>query len=967
MTRPWLEPPPISVPPDLAAVVGGHPLVAETLVRRGITTPAAARAFLDGRAYTPTPPEALPGLTVAVERLEAAIRAGEPICVWGDFDVDGQTATTLLVSALADLGARVTYHIPVRATEGHGVGLGPLAGVIAAGARVILTCDTGIAAVEAAAFARSQGVDFIITDHHDLPAVLPDAYAVVNPKVQEAGDRSQEAGDGSQEAGDRSQEAGDRSQEAGDRSQEAGSESALNGGEVAQDWGEVALNRGEIAQDWGEVALNRGEVSQDGGEVVLNRGEIAQDGGEVAQDRGRVPQNREASAPSGATSDEQPVGWIGGFSRSGGRRANPAEASNPVSDLRSLPGVGVAYKLAEALYRRAGRAEAAEGLLDLVALGIVADLAELAGDVRPLLQRGLAALRETRRLGLRALMETAELDPARLGEEHISFVIAPRLNAVGRLDDANVAVEFLMLGTGVARSEIARPAVPGAGHSGMGRAETGHSELTRARILAADLEALNARRKLLCDQVDAAAEAQLKRDPALLEQGALVLAGPGWHPGVVGIVASRLVERYGKPVVLISLPAAGSADPARGSARSVAGVNITAAIAAHADLLLGFGGHPMAAGLSLPTAHVAEFRRGLSRTVAKLATAAGVVSGLPIDGALSLSDLSLDFVADLERLAPFGPGNPPLTLVSRDLRVRGKRTIGRDQSHLLVIVEDAWGAAQEVIWWDAAGETPPDGKFDLAYTVRANDYRGVRGVQATWLAARPAAGAEVEVKVKAEVEVVDCRGVADPLAALQQIPAEALIWCEDANDAPNALRTTQYATRNTHHLANRRHLTPASHLVIWTAPPGPVELRLALAAVRPEIVTLFGRDPGLDAPAAFLRRLSGLVKHALSRNGGLVRVAELAAALAAREATVRQGLAWLAGRGHIRLAAQPSDPAARPFDAAQGAGDELIVEPGDGVVRPELAGAAARLEALLAETAAYRRHFVTADKDRLLR
>lgn len=173
------------------------------------------------------------------------------------------------------------------------------------------------------------------------------------------------------------------------------------------------------------------------------------------------------------------------------------------------------------------------------------------------------------------------------------------------------------------------------------------------------------------------------------------------------------------------------------------------------------------------------------------------------------------------------------------------------------------------------------------------------------------------------------------------------------------------------------HLTPAPHLVIWTAPPGPAELAAALAAVRPEIVTLFGRDPGLDAPAAFLRHLSGLVKHALSRSGGRARLAELAAALAAREATVRQGLAWLAGRGHIRLALPPFDAAQRPFDLAQGAAgaaqgatgsdDEVIVEPGDGVVRPELAGAAARLEALLAETAAYRRYFATADKTRLLR
>ena len=183
MNRPWLDPAPISAPADLVAAVGGHPLVAQTLARRGITTPDAARAFLDPAAYTPAPPDALPGLTAAADRLEAAIRAREPICVWGDFDVDGQTATTLLVSTLTDLGGSVTYHIPIRATEGHGVSVPILAQIIDAGARLILTCDTGIAAVEAAAYARSRGVDMIITDHHDLPTLLPDAYAIVNPEA----------------------------------------------------------------------------------------------------------------------------------------------------------------------------------------------------------------------------------------------------------------------------------------------------------------------------------------------------------------------------------------------------------------------------------------------------------------------------------------------------------------------------------------------------------------------------------------------------------------------------------------------------------------------------------------------------------------------------------------------------------------------------------------------------------------
>jgi single-stranded-DNA-specific exonuclease len=836
MTLPWLEPLPVSVPPDLASTVGGHPLVAETLARRGIATPAAARAFLDPDAYTPAPPEALPGLVPAAERLEAAIRAREPICVWGDFDVDGQTSTTLLVSTLRDLGAAVTYHIPVRETEGHGVSLPVLQQAIDAGAQVILTCDTGIAAVEAAELARARGVDMIITDHHDPPPTLPDAYAIINPKV---------------------------------------------GG-------------------WGLGAGGQSSVTD------VQR----------------------------STFNVQPRS-VGG----------PSSIVHRPSSIVTLPGVGVAYKLAEALYRRAGRPEAADVLLDLVALGIVADLAVLEGDTRYLLQRGLAALRETSRLGLRVLMEHAGLDPARVSEEHIGFVIAPRLNALGRLADANAAVDFLTT-----------------------------TDLTRARILAADLEALNARRKMLCDQVTAAAEAQLARDPDLLALPILVLTGPAWHTGVVGIVASRLVERYGKPTILLSLPRPGSDEPARGSARSVAGVNITAALAAHADLLAGFGGHPMAAGLGLAVERIPELRRALARSVGAMLAEAHAEPGLHIDGILPLADLTLDLAADLERLAPFGPGNPPLTLVSRDLSVRGKRAVGRQDEHLLVIVEDAWGTAQEVIWWDGGSESPPEGKFDLAYTVRSNDYRGVRGIQVTWVAARAEVEVEAEVKAEAEVEVVDYRGVPDPGKVLDDLLAEAeiMIWREGTND-------TQFAIRNTH---SRTALTPAPCLAIWTAPPGPVELRDVLARVKPQTVYLFGLNPGLDRPDVFLRRLAGLVKHALAAHEGRVELAELAVATASREATVRAGLDWLAARGDVELGGGDATltpalslsgkggPAAGTGGVETGEGravDGIVLQPGSGVARPDLPPATARLEALLAETAAYRTYFASADKDRLIR
>ena len=226
-----------------------------------------------------------------------------------------------------------------------------------------------------------------------------------------------------------------------------------------------------------------------------------------------------------------------------------------------------------------------------------------------------------------------------------------------------------------------------------------------------------------------------------------------------------------------------------------------------------------------------------------------------------------------------------------------------------------------MIWWDGAGQPLPgsgplpEGKFDLAYTVRSNDYRGVRGIQVTWVDARPAAGAEVEVKVEAELEVVDYRGAANPGVLLDDLPtrADVVVWFEGEHNTQHALRNTQ----------SRAGLAPSPRLAIWTAPPGPAELRAALERVKPQTVYLFGVDPGYGSPSAFLGRLAGLVKHALSARDGGARISELAAATAAREATVRAGLTWLAARGSI--------------DLTFGEGDEVRVSSGDGATRPDLA------------------------------
>jgi single-stranded-DNA-specific exonuclease len=769
----WLDPQPVLVPPDFQEAVGGYPLASEVLLRRGISDLDRVQAFLDPDYYLPASPYELDDMQLAVDHLQAALQGEEKICIWGDFDVDGQTATTLLVSTLEKLGGRVSYHIPLRRKESHGVNLPVLRQVIEAGIDLLLTCDTGISEHEAVEYARLMNVEAIITDHHDLPGELPGALAVINPK---------------------------------------------------------------------------------------------------------------------RCSLEHP--------------------------LYHLPGVGVAYKLAQALCERMGRLNDVEEYLDLVALGIVADLALQVGDVRYLLQRGLEALRNPQRLGLQIMMELAEIDPAGLSEEHIGFELAPRLNALGRLGDANQAVELLTT-----------------------------TDQGRAKNLAIQLEGLNAQRKLITGQVFQAAQAQIEQDPTTLQEAALVLSHPTWPGGVIGIVASQLVERYARPVLLIAAP---PGELARGSARSIPGVNISAAIAARGDLLESFGGHPMAAGFALQAERIPEFRQSLSRTIADMLSKDRLEPTLQIDAYLPLGDLSLELVTDLERLAPFGPGNPNLVFVSQDHQFIGKKTLGRNEEHLLVNLGNKSGQEFKAVWWGGGDEQLPDwildrAALDLAYSVRSRDYRGQKELQIEWLEAHPVEGALLEAAAqRREIAVHDHRGASHPLMVLKNIVAEqegANIWAEA--EAKEHLQEQDIQAKD------RYSLEAHPDLVIWTSPPGNQQLRAALEKASPQVVHLFAVDPQLDKLEPFIKRLIGLIKYSLASNQGLARISTLAAATAQREATVTAGIDWLVARGDLGVQFENED--------------QLCFSEGGELPEADLSQLTEQLHVLLAETAAFRAYYSRAE------
>ena len=767
MTR-WLDPHPVDVPASFSAL-GLHPLVAQTLIRRGILTPDSARAFLHPDEIPSTP---FPNIEPAVERINEAVRNNESICVWGDFDVDGQTSTTLLVQTLQMLHANVTYYIPIRGKESHGVHVESLKPILDNGAKLIVTCDTGITANEAVDYANSRGVDVVITDHHDLGETLPNAKAIVNPKL--------------------------------------------------------------------------------------------------------LPENHL---------------------------------------LKNLAGVGVAYKLAEALldYDRptADRDTSSAvcglrsaDLLDLVALGLIADVALLKGETRSLAQKGIQALRTTKRLGLKVIAELSSTNLETLTEETIGFTFAPRLNALGRLSDANPAVELLL-----------------------------SQDAGRAHVLAAQIEGLNAQRRLLTSQVTEAAEAQLRATPELLTEPAIVLSHPNWPGGVVGIVANRLVDRYHKPALLFTESEDGIL---RGSARSVEGLHITEAIAANKDLLLGFGGHPMAAGMSLVKDNLNSFRRGLGKAIEKqLGELVREEPTLQIDAWLGLEQLNLELADALETLAPFGAGNPTLTLATRGVKLKSVSTLGKTKEHLRLKVEDEAGNSQSLLWWSGAGEDLPEmgSTFDIAYSLRASTFRGQKQVTLQFEEFRVVEEQAIEVK-KQKPDVVDLRlGERGKRKEWEN----ALVWAEGANKAEGK---------------SRFELAKADELVIYTTPSSLADLRAALEIVKPKKIYVLGIAPAAEKADAFLARLAGMAKYAINNKGGKVSVRELAVVTAHRESVVRIGLEWLAAGGHV---------------AITGEDEALILSKGNGeadqYAQKELYVA---VKGILEETAAYREYFARANIESII-
>ncbi|MEA3345904.1 MAG: single-stranded-DNA-specific exonuclease RecJ [Chloroflexota bacterium] len=559
----WRVKPPIS-PSLLERFPHPSPLLAQLLYNRGITDPGAARSFLQGGELESNPFR-MKGVARAVTRLRRAIRDDEPIAVFGDFDVDGVTATALLVQTLHALGAQVQPYIPHRVEEGYGLQLEALRNLYRQGVRVLVTVDCGIRAAPQIEQAR-RGLDIIVTDHHHLGPELPPALAVINP--------------------------------------------------------------------------------------------------------------RQPDCPY---------------------------------PFEELAGVGVAFQLARALLRANARtplggpvALQEEDLLDLVALGTVADIVPLTDENRTLAKGGLERLNEPQRAGLQALMSQAGVQPGEVTANSISFILGPRLNAAGRLDTAMLSYQLLT-----------------------------SPSLEEAKALAERLEVINRERRRLTEDMLEQAREQVVAKPL---PPLLFAAHESFHPGVVGLVASRLVEEFYRPAVVVGL----NEGLSRGSARSILEFHITRAFDECEHLLERHGGHRMAGGFTIRNKNLPAFREQLLTIAQRELKDVDLVPKLDIDLEVELREMDWATQALVEKMEPCGEGNPPPLFLSRKVQLRRARAVGKEGRHLKMLLSDGravWGGIGFGLGnW--AGRL--DDRVDVVYTIEVNVWNGERRLQLNVQDLRPA-------------------------------------------------------------------------------------------------------------------------------------------------------------------------------------------------------------------------------------
>jgi single-stranded-DNA-specific exonuclease len=493
---------------------GMSAIAAQVLLNRGVIGEPAVRAFLYPDLNQLHDPSCMPEMEVAARRIRQAVERGQKIAVYGDYDVDGISATAILLRCLTLLGASPEFYVPDRLEEGYGLNAAAIRKLAEAGTQLLVTVDCGITAVEEIALARNLGMEVIVTDHHEAGEIVPSGATLIDPKLP-----------------------------------------------------------------------------------------------------GCVYPFRELSGAGLALK----LAWAIGKDFSSGRKVSPEFREFLVDSL------------------------------SLAALGTIADVVPLRDENRTIACFGVRGLNASSSAGIKALREAAGVEGKGLNAWDVAFKLAPRLNAAGRLGSAREAVELLTT-----------------------------SSAERAAEIAAHLNRENARRQKMQEQILAESHEMIARDGGVADRRSIVLAREGWHAGVIGVVASRLVEAYWRPTVLLTV----EEDVGHGSARSIAAMNLFECLRECSGRLIGFGGHARAAGLRLRKGEIERFREEFERAAARRLSSGDLEPFVDVDAEVRLSDITRPLLDELDRLAPFGEGNREPLLAAMDVEAPSGATYIGDGRHL---------------------------------------------------------------------------------------------------------------------------------------------------------------------------------------------------------------------------------------------------------------------------------------------
>ena len=562
MTGKWnylpLTPEEQKIETALAKKYAGCPPVSELLVQRGISSVEEADRFFHPSLKKLHDPFLMPDMDKAVRRLNKAMGSKEKIMVYGDYDVDGTTAVALVYKYLLNFYSNIDYYIPTRYEDGYGISSETIDEFADQGVKLVIILDCGIKANDEIAHAREHGIDFIICDHHVPDAVLPQAVAILNPKMP------------------------------------------------------------------------------------------------------------------GST-----------------------------YPCPHLSGCGVGYKLMQAFAMSNGIPQGdLEGMLDLVAVSIAADIVPMVDENRIMAYHGLRRLNSNPNMGLRAIIRICNLAGREITISDVIFKIGPRINASGRMQSGREAVDLLVT-----------------------------RDVTEAYARARAIDQYNRDRKELDKRITDEANAILAAHrKELADKKSIVIFNKDWHQGIIGIVASRITELYYKPAVVLTL----TNGLATGSSRSVQGFDIYKAVDSTRDLLENFGGHPYAVGLSMKEENIPEFTRRFEEFVAANITDAQLSPQYDIDAYLTFSEITPEFVSTLRRFNPFGPGNQKPVFCTRNVMDFGtSKLVGRALEHIkLELVDDTSGKVFNGIAFNKAhlfGAIHGGRRFNICYTIEDNKHHGANG------------------------------------------------------------------------------------------------------------------------------------------------------------------------------------------------------------------------------------------------